>query len=390
MNEPPNRHEQTKETTRPDVIVFPFDPDRTPRELFDEALARVSPQPCPQHPDQVLAVDATATIRRALGQDYLNESLPQQDFSATFSRCSRCPHSNAHHDSYVELCPIGFVRIGTRDCCARDEQGRAVPDLFGSEPLEADRTPREQFDEWVARKAVLRCRLSKELLRRREVRVQPPFEHWSIQPRFRPCLSCRLETLGVSPDEASASFDNFITDPPVLKEILDTCRAFAANPKGVLLLLGGCGTGKTHLAIAVLRELLRSPSPDLAFIKHRHFVAAHWISLRPVPFGEDAPESPLLACQKAKVLVYDEVAASADNRSSEDVLLDLFEFRIGHFRPTIITANLTKEELETVLGTRLHDRLKRAVFAVLEFGFESKRKLLNSNYLSDHPPLKIA
>jgi DNA replication protein DnaC len=212
--------------------------------------------------------------------------------------------------------------------------------------------------------------------------MEPPFDSWTIQPQFAPCLQCGLEYLGITPDEARASFENFAVDPPAIRPHLETCRAFAAAPKGVLLLLGNCGTGKTHLAIAVLRELLRQGTSGLRFIKHRHFLANHWHAQRPVAFGVEPPESPLVGCQDAALLVYDEFAATTDSRPYEDILLDLFEKRIGHFKPSIITANVSRNELETALGTRLFDRLRRTAFAVLEFGFESKRQSLNADYLS--------
>src|SRR6185369_4333982 len=204
---------------------------------------------------------------------------------------------------------------------------------------------------------------------------------------FVPCLQCELERLGITPDEARASFDNLVIDPPALREILDKCRAFAAAPEGVLLMLGNTGTGKTHLAIAILRELLRQRKSGLRFIKHRHFLGQHWHALRPVAFKEEPPKSPLAGCQESALLVYDEFTGTTDNsRAYEDVLLDLFEQRIGNFRPSVITANISPGDLEVALGSRLYDRLRRASFAVLEFGFDSKRPSLNNDYLTRTRP----
>ena len=52
-----------------------------------------------------------------------------------------------------------------------------------------------------------------------------------------------------------ADFDNFKAYNDELCEHLETCRAFAANPDGKLVMIGGHGNGKTHLAVSVLKKL---------------------------------------------------------------------------------------------------------------------------------------
>jgi DNA replication protein DnaC len=365
-----------------DIITFPFDPNRTPREQIEIAVAAIQARVCERHPHEILPVDKAATIRNALFHECPNENEPRRvEFTATFERCSKCPHNCIDHHNQVERCAVGIVLFGSRDICTRDEQGRPLPTQFGNACFEADRSARQQFDAWLANAAEFGCSLGNQVLRRRGARIISPSEMWTILPEFIVCPQCRLERLGVTPDEAQAAFSNFLVDPPALKQHLDVCRAFAATPKGVLVLLGNCGTGKTHLAVAILRERLRQGVCDLRFVKHRHFLAEHWHSLRPVAFREKQPESPLARCRAAELLVYDELTSATDSRSYEDVLLDLFEHRIGHFKPCVITANVTHVELEAALGTRLFDRLRRASFALLEFGFDSKRPNFNTDYL---------
>lgn len=367
------------------TIKMPFDPDRTPRDQIETAIASVKPRICERHPHEILQVDKAATVRSALYHDYPNEDQPRRvEFSATYGRCSECPHSNGNADHIeVECCPVSFLRFRRR--YPRDEKGRPLPQHFGCAKLQSDRSAREQFQAWLAEEGEFRCGVSNQVLRRLDTHMQPPFDSWTIEPRFARCLQCSLECLSITPDEALASFENFVVDPPAIRPHVEMCRAFAAAPKGVLLLLGNCGTGKTHLAIAILRELLREGASGLSFVKHRHFLAGHWHALRPVAFGEEPPESPLVRCQEAQLLVYDEIAATTDRHAYEDLLLDLFETRIGHFKPSIITGNLSPGELEVTLGSQLFDRLRRAAFAVLEFGFDSKRKTLNANYLKRGP-----
>ena len=146
-------------------------------------------------------------------------------------------------------------------------------------------------------------------------------------------------------------------------------------------MLGNCGTGKTHLGVAIVREQLRVGSIDLRFVKHRRFVFAHSRSLRPIAFDQEAPVSPLESCKEAKLLLYDELTPPTTDRDY-DLLLELFEHRIGNYLPSIITTNLNQADLERALSSRLFDRLCGASYTCLKFGFQSKRRSLNGAYLA--------
>ena len=333
------------------MINFPFDPTRTPQAQIETAIASVLPCPCAKHPHELRPVNQCATVLGALRAD------DDRPFDSS-------PFAVAFTATYADV------------------TGRPLRPHFERQRLAADQIPQERFAAWLAAiEAQYRSEFGNRAPRLLGTRLQSPFESWTIVPQFARCLQCSLERLGIAPDEARASFDGFTVDPAALRRHLETCRAFAAAPAGVLLLLGNCGTGKTHLAIAILRERLRRGASGLVWVKHRHFLADHWHAMRPVAFRTTAPESPLARCQAASLLVYDELTVATDSRTSEDVLVDLFEPRIGSYKPSIITANLSPGELEAALGSRLYDRLRRAAFAVLEFGFESKRRVLNADYL---------
>ena len=378
-----NPFNQMKGITNTSTIRIPFDPKCTPRAQIEASIASLLPRRCERHPHELRPVDVCATVRNALCSNCSNGRLELiVDFRVSYERCSQCPHSQTDHDIGVKDCACNRREWKFEERSERDSNGRPLPTRFGYARVLADESAQEQFKAWVAKADEFRCPFSNEMLKQLGARLIPPLESWSIPPQFAPCLQCSLEGLGITPDEARATFDGFLVDPPALQPHLDVCRAFAAAPKGVLLLLGNCGTGKTHLAIAILRELLRRGESGLIFIKHRHFLAQHWHALRPVAFREEPPESPLRRCQASSLLVYDELTTATDNsRAHEEVLLDLFEARIGHFKPSIITANLNPAELEQALGSRLFDRLRRTAFAVLEFGFESKRQGLSNDYL---------
>jgi DNA replication protein DnaC len=377
-----NSFDYQRRKANPNTIEFPFDFERTPRDQIEAALTSVKPQKCERHSHELLRVDNVATVDKALRHDYPHQREPIcAKFVSIHLRCSSCPHNNIDGEIFVDGCPVHFTRFGKR-IGALDQAGKPLPEFCDAIALQPDLTVRQQFDEWLADSEKFRCEKDEGRLTRHNACMTAPFKSWIIEPEFANCPQCGLEHLGISPDEAYASFESFTLEPPEVYKHWETCRTFAANPEGVLLLMGNCGTGKTHLSIACLRERLKTGDADLKFIKHRHFIRQYRLSLRAVPFGQEAAESPLPSCRKAGFLVYDEIAPSNEGNGYEDVLLDLFEKRIGHFKPTIITTNLSRNEMEPALGTRLFDRLRGAAFAVLEFGFESRRVLHNEQYLN--------
>lgn len=381
-----NIFDQMRDDLCSEIIKVPFNPDLTPRAQIEAAIASLPPRRCPQHLHELHHLDVGATVQNALRHDIGYDQVDWAvDFAATYDRCSQCPHDVSNRKVETENCAVGRWHY-IKSVRMLDDKGIPLPRKFLNAVLEADQIPREQFGQWLAGEAELRCEAGNQMLRRRDASMTPPFKEWAISPHFPHCPRCLLERLGISNDESGATFDSFKINPPTISKHLEICRSFAAAPKGVLLLLGGCGAGKTHLAIAILREQLIRQAGKLAFIKHRHFLARHCHAQRPVAFGDQPPASPLEKCQEAKILVYDELTANTDNnRACEDVLLDLFERRITNFKPSIITSNLLPGELEAAVGTRLFDRLRRAAFAVLEFGFESKRPGLNEDYLRQCP-----
>ncbi len=352
-----------------EIITIPFDPNRSPRMQIETALASLPPRPCQFHAHELCPLDLGETISAAL------QYRRKPEFIAVFERCIHCPHSQVGKLPEARRCAVALENSG------RDESNRPLPMRSSIQAHEPNMSLRESFDVWLRAGPSCWCSRSEVFLPLREASMPSQLEPISVHPRFATCLRCALQDLGITPDDAVCSFDNFDPDPPELAAHLAECREFAANPRGVLLLLGNCGTGKTHLAISILRERMRLGARNVAFVKHRNFLNTYRLAVRPVPFGEEPPENPLIGYQENRLLIYDELTPLEERHDSEDILLDLFDCRLGHHKPTVITSNISRPDMAAAIGARLCDRLRRTAL-VLEFGFPSRRASLHSEYLN--------
>jgi DNA replication protein DnaC len=73
---------------------------------------------------------------------------------------------------------------------------------------------------------------------------------------YRKCqIIKKWRSMNIAPRFYGANFDNFNAYNAELRGHLETCRKFAENPDGKLVMLGENGNGKTHLAVSVLKAV---------------------------------------------------------------------------------------------------------------------------------------
>lgn len=167
----------------------------------------------------------------------------------------------------------------------------------------------------------------------------------NIPPRY---FHCRLETFYPRNHGALVAVKQRV------QQFADGWLPGIANGRG-LLLMGGCGSGKTHLAVAALLEIIDAGKPGrLLFHNFQDLIQEIQASFD----SDHAPSKseilqPLL---EVDLLVLDELGSQKPSLFVQDILYYIINSRYNAQRTTIFTANYV-DDLHERIGERLRSRL---------------------------------
>jgi DNA replication protein DnaC len=157
----------------------------------------------------------------------------------------------------------------------------------------------------------------------------------------------KRENSRIPPNYQQASLENFIVpqDNPVAKaglgQVLMQVRSFvreypAADRPG-LLLIGDTGTGKTHLAVAVLRALLEKGHEGV-FFDYQNLLDRIRSGYDPASGGAD--KEAYRVALDAPVLLLDDLGAHRVTEWVEDTVTQIITDRCNNRKTLIATSNL--------------------------------------------------
>ena len=135
---------------------------------------------------------------------------------------------------------------------------------------------------------------------------------------------------------------------------------------------GPVGTGKTHLAAAIIREgLKKSDTWNYRFVE----VPALLSEIR-AGFNTRSSDSPLKMIEEADLLILDDLGAEKVTDWVREQLYLVINQRYSEMKPTVITTNDSLEELEANVSQRTVSRIMDMCDGVLLTGEDYRKKRL--------------
>lgn len=151
------------------------------------------------------------------------------------------------------------------------------------------------------------------------------------------------------------------------------CRSFIDGPFRTLLLTGNTGTGKTHIAVGVLRAFAERGKTSLRF-EPVSMMMSQFKKSYGGGEGEKSEYDRIHEYAGINVLVLDDLGTENITENSVSLVSTIIEQRIASNRRTILTSNFGMKRLEQIYGSRLVSRLSGETGKVLHITGPDYRK----------------
>lgn len=136
-----------------------------------------------------------------------------------------------------------------------------------------------------------------------------------------------------------------------VKNYIDNLEQYADQGRS-LIFLGNVGTGKTHLAVSLLKAFLQKGGSGV-FLSVSDLI----LDIRD-SWGKGSAREKIELYASADLLVLDEVGVQAGTENERQILFSIINRRYNEVKPTVLISNLNIQGFKDFVGKRIFDRLK--------------------------------
>lgn len=173
------------------------------------------------------------------------------------------------------------------------------------------------------------------------------------------------------------TFQNFCTENVDQEKILNICKSYTENLESVcengtsLIFAGNSGTGKTHLACAIINFFIDNAKSACytTVLRMIRRLKASWDRGSSTEVEGDV----LKALLEPVLLVIDEVGVQYGSEAEKILFFEVINQRYENIKPTILISNENEQNLRRYIGDRVFDRMLEGGGMVLTFNWGSMR-----------------
>jgi len=185
------------------------------------------------------------------------------------------------------------------------------------------------------------------------------------------------ENSGIALRYTDKDLINYITKTEQEMKALKVCNDYVNNfedhlIKGrCLIFCGNAGTGKTHLACAIVSEVINTYAKQAVYTTIGKIFRA--VKSTYSKSSTKSEEEVLLEFTRPSLLVIDEIGVQYGSDTEKNILFEVVNDRYEKLKPTIIISNLSLSSLTEFAGERVVDRLKENGGKLIIFDWKSNR-----------------
>ncbi|SNR75202.1 ATP-binding protein [Desulfurobacterium atlanticum] len=171
-----------------------------------------------------------------------------------------------------------------------------------------------------------------------------------------------LKTSGIPRRFRKCKFSNFkpetVSQKVALKECKEFFKLYPFTDRGIVL-YGEPGVGKTHLVVALLRNIIEYKGLKGKFVDFRNLL----IDIKTTFDTRESSQKLLSDIMDIPLLILDDVGAERTTDWAKDILSTIINYRYTKNLPTIITTNLMFDSpLDNSFASRFDDRTESRIY----------------------------